>query len=205
MKCRYIPLISYFIFFVNTSSILAQKNAGVIPYFKNGDQIFILIADHRESDRGWASFGGRRHNNETNEQTAAREFHEETKTIFKDQNILKRIKNSPKIEQENFVSFVVEVDFVSVYEIINMSIEDDEYNERGPYVWIPLPEILRAIKTEINGEFLLLKKYLPKDYQQNKLYKPFVQTMKNLEEDKVLEFFQQVSEGASEIVKIGFR
>ena len=47
----------------------AERPAGIVLYFKSGDDIFLLLADHRESDRG--------HEGESAAETAARETEEE--------------------------------------------------------------------------------------------------------------------------------
>ena len=36
------------------AGVRAERPAGIVLYFKSGGEIFLLLADHRESDRGWA-------------------------------------------------------------------------------------------------------------------------------------------------------
>lgn len=187
MKYTLIHLILCFSLFYTSCDTIAQKNAGIISYFKSGDTIYVLLADHTKEDRGWASFGGTHIAGESNEQTAIREFHEETKNLFQDQNISEKIKKSPRIEQKTFVSFVVEVDFVPVHKIMNTPIRGIHYNERGNYAWVPLSEIFRAINTAKNGEFYLKKIYLPKNAPNNKLYKPFVKVMQQAQTNKIFD------------------
>ena len=183
---KHVPyILSVFILLSLVNICLAQKNAGIVPYFKSGGQTFILIADHQFKDRGWASFGGKHVPGETNEQTAVREFHEETKNIFLSQHIENRLNG--KVEQEKFVTFFVPVDFVSVFEIINTSLEGGIYNERGFYVWVPLSALFKAIEHQVDGEFLLDKKYLPPDYHCRKLYKPYIDALLEAKETGVLD------------------
>lgn len=154
----------------------AQKNAGIIPYFKSGGIIYVLLADHNVASRGWAGFGGTREKGENNKETAIREFHEETKDVFKKQNIDKKIKKHKPVKQENFVSFFVEVKYVSVFEITNKKINSKQYRERDLYAWVPLKEIIRAIKSSKN-KYQLNSLYLPHESKNNRLYKPFAKAI----------------------------
>lgn len=163
-----------FLIFVFAGNAFAQKNAGIIPYFKNGGKIYLLLADHKNNNRGWGSFGGKHEEKETQEQNAIREFHEETKNRFMDQGMEAKISSAPFIEQKKFVSYLVEVDFVPVNVFMNADTPGESYHERGPYAWVPLEEVLRAV----NSDHLLNKKYLPKNHDYNKVYKAFAKALR---------------------------
>ncbi|MDA0711103.1 MAG: hypothetical protein O3B73_12935, partial [bacterium] len=49
----------------------AEGPAGSVVYFKSGGEVYLLLAEHRESTRGWAGFGGGAREGETVAETAA--------------------------------------------------------------------------------------------------------------------------------------
>ena len=36
----------------------AEPPAGMVLYFQSGDEVYLLLAEHAGSQRGWAAFGG---------------------------------------------------------------------------------------------------------------------------------------------------
>jgi 8-oxo-dGTP pyrophosphatase MutT (NUDIX family) len=128
----------------------AFEAAGVIPYFVDSGVAYVLCADHRDGgDRGWGAFGGYIEAGETPEEAAARELYEETRCLYPVDDVLPEIDGDRRIEAGSFVAFVVEVPFRPVFAIEGRDRENCEgavFEERGPYAWIPLGEIVRAVE-----------------------------------------------------------
>ena len=61
-----------------------MNSAGIIPVIKENGKVYVLLG---EDDAGWSAFAGRQDLDETPQETAFREFHEETTNIFTDVNI----------------------------------------------------------------------------------------------------------------------
>ena len=40
------------------SSAYANGPAGIVLYYRHGNSVFLLLADHAQSKRGWSAFGG---------------------------------------------------------------------------------------------------------------------------------------------------
>lgn len=62
------------------------KSAGIIPYTFHNNKLYFLLQHidlpYRKKDIGWNDFGGKKNNEETTAETAAREFSEETSCLF---------------------------------------------------------------------------------------------------------------------------
>ena len=39
-------------------TVLAEQAAGMVLYFQSEGEVYLLLAEHAESKRGWAGFGG---------------------------------------------------------------------------------------------------------------------------------------------------
>ncbi|MGI9319413.1 MAG: NUDIX hydrolase, partial [bacterium] len=91
--------------------------AGVIPYACLSGDPYVLLAFDPLSDRvGYAAFGGGPQGHETIAETAAREFHEETRCAF-DTPTAEQLEKSLPSEVEGFYSYVAKVPFISHLEI----------------------------------------------------------------------------------------
>jgi 8-oxo-dGTP pyrophosphatase MutT (NUDIX family) len=147
--------------------------AGVIAYLRIQGKTYVLLADHLDSDRGWGTFGGQQEKAESPVEIACREFREETRCVYD----LRRedVSGMPTVAQGNFLSYVVEVPFVPAQffgsKEASSNCKGPEYNERGPWAWIPLDEIVRCLENaQAPGEFRLPKEYLPQG-SRTKLWK----------------------------------
>ncbi|GAA6135918.1 hypothetical protein NBRC116188_27080 [Oceaniserpentilla sp. 4NH20-0058] len=123
--------------------------AGAIAYAEKDGQRFILLADHTglSAHRGYGAFGGGLEENETLEQGALREFHEETACHFLSQPI--EISKS-YVRNKKFVSFVVHVPFIDEV-ILNQKSETPNcegkvYSERANWVWVEAGDFLQQIQ-----------------------------------------------------------
>ena len=135
--------------------VQAERPAGMVLYFKSGDEVFLLLADHRKKDRGWAGYGGGPYDGESAAETAARETEEETRGYFLRDDLLAMIKDQePVIDDGGFALFFAEVPFVPAPLVTNNPLpsDDESYVERGPYAWIPYSEVQPYLKGPVEPE-----------------------------------------------------
>jgi 8-oxo-dGTP pyrophosphatase MutT (NUDIX family) len=146
---------------VSVPGIVWAHGAGVIAYTKIQGETYVLLADHPDSNRGWATFGGRL-DGQTVREAGLREFHEETRCVYRETTILLEEDRSVKIA--GFVAYVAEVKFVPAY--LFAGIEDlqgctgPQYQERGPWAWVPASSLRESLaRGNLNAE--IEKQYLP--------------------------------------------
>jgi len=138
--------------------------AGVILYSSSQGVTYVLIADHVDSDRGWGTFGGHREPGESVPQAASRELHEETRCVY---NIPAGVlTEKPSVERGSFLSYVIEVPLISTAAFDSNSVSSEckggDFDERGPWVWIPLSEIVRSLEEgDATGNFQLRREFIP--------------------------------------------
>ena len=132
----------------------AERPAGMVLYFKSGDEVFLLLADHREKDRGWAGYGGGPYEGESAAETAARETEEETRGYFLRDDLLALIKGQKPVIDNDFALYFAEIPFVPAPLVTNNPLpsDDESYVERGPYAWIPYSELEPYLKGPIEPE-----------------------------------------------------
>lgn len=156
----------------------AGCNAGTLLYFKFQDDIYLLLADHNsnmQGQRGWSGFGGRCGGDDP-DKAAARETEEETGGFYEQAKILDKLRKSSSIKVNDFTTFFVEVEPVPAV-LLNShkkTTQEADYTERGPYAWIPLSEIWRAIENRKSGKANIDKKYLPTNAHTDWLFEYFV-------------------------------
>jgi len=150
------------------AGVHAERSAGIVLYLESGNEVFLLLADHRAaSHRGWAAFGGRGDKGESRAETAARETEEETRGYFSKGDLLRAIKDqTPVIDANGFALYFAQVAFVPAQRVSNNPIpkDDDSYSERGPYAWIPYSELEKHFLTPVkrNEKHPIDLKFLPK-------------------------------------------
>ena len=57
-------------------TVAAEPPAGMVVYFQSGGEVYLLLAEHAGSQRGWAGFGGGAREGETVAETAAHKAEE---------------------------------------------------------------------------------------------------------------------------------
>ena len=128
---------------------------GIVLYFNSGDQIFLLLADHPGSERGWAAYGGGLQEGESAEETAARETEEETRGYFLRADLLNSIREQePVLDHNGFALYFAEIPFVPAPLVTNNPLPEDDksYKERGPYAWVPYSELEPYLNGPVNPE-----------------------------------------------------
>ena len=124
-------------------TIRAEAPAGMVLYFKSGGEVYLLLAEHAGSQRGWAAFGGGDREGETMPQTAAHKTFEETRSYFSRTELEAKIKGQKPLMDGSYATYFAEVDFVPAQRIMNNPVpkEDDAFGERSTFAWIPYSSI----------------------------------------------------------------
>ncbi len=131
--------------FVLAGSAVASP-AGVIPYACLSGDPYVLLAFDPVSDRvGYAAFGGGRYGQETIAETAAREFHEETRCVF-DTPTADDLERLTPSEHGGFYSYVAEVPFTSILEIPEHPC--DARIERYDWQWVRLSDLTTGLNSD---------------------------------------------------------
>ena len=84
--------------------VCAEAPAGMVLYFESGDEVYLLLAEHAGSQRGWAGFGGGPRAGESVAETAAHKGEEESRGYFKRADLLAMIKDQSPIMDGDFAS-----------------------------------------------------------------------------------------------------
>ena len=166
---KHILLIPVLVFVICQHAI-AQDPAGIVLYFKSGNEVYLLLAEDAREGRGWATFGGKAREGEHPAETAARETEEETRGYFVRGNLLKKIeKQTPVVDQNRFAMFFSEITFVPAQRAANHEPPTGHraYFEKGLYAWVPFSEIKGVDR---DRKYLLDKRFLPLGSQSDWLW-----------------------------------
>jgi 8-oxo-dGTP pyrophosphatase MutT (NUDIX family) len=127
---------------ISSAAVAEPKgNAGVIPYSCQGGQALVLLAyDPYYKRRGWGAFGGSNKLGETIDETASREFYEETNCAF---DKLK-LRDKPYSQSKNYYTFFAQVDYQAAFTI---SARQSSCNnvERHSWLWVQHRDLLIAL------------------------------------------------------------
>ena len=125
---------------------------GIIERDVDGNiQYSVLIADHIDSDRGYATMGGTVEGGEDPRDAAARETEQESRGKYRRDDIRNKIENARAIKKGNFIVYVVIVDdLIHEDEIESASMDCEDCGERYGYKWIPLSELDKVVMVKGN-------------------------------------------------------
>ena len=159
----------------------ANGPAGIVLYYRDGDSVFLLLADHGQSKRGWGAFGGAANPGEDRRETAARETAEETRGYFSRDWLRRQIAEQTPVQSGGFSMYFVEVPFVPAQRVMNNPTKenDKQMHERGCYAWIPFSVIEPAIAKETPSaeELKVNPLYLPRGSNSDSLWGVWVRNM----------------------------
>ena len=139
-------------------STFAQGPAGTVVYFKSGEDVYLLLAEHHNSRRGWAGFGGGAREGETVAETAATKTEEESRGYFKREDILEKVKKLKPVVDGDFATYFVEVPFVPAQRIMNHPIPDESneaYFERSTFAWVPYSALAGFLDEDLSKNRLV--------------------------------------------------
>jgi ADP-ribose pyrophosphatase YjhB (NUDIX family) len=139
---RLVVLISTLLFY----SGAAASPAGVIAYACIEDGPYVLLAFDPNTNRmGYGVFGGGKKADESIAETAAREFHEETRCIFDTPTAVQLAATRPS-ERDGYYSFVAQVPFVSPSAIPQNPCE--ARLERSDWLWVRYTDLISALESD---------------------------------------------------------
>lgn len=167
------------------TQVLAEGPAGIVLFFKSGNEIYLLLADHSpgcDQGRGWAACGGARKDNESAAETAARETEEETRGFLKRDWLLQKIKNQTPVRDGVFSCFFLEIDFIPIPQIATHQppTNEPDYLERGPFAWIPFSQVAPYLDPAAapNAKAIISAEYLPSEKQTNWFWSIWLQNLR---------------------------
>lgn len=139
---------------VASTGAVAEPPAGMVLYFESGGEVFLLLAEHAGSQRGWAGFGGGGRTGETLAETAAHKAEEESRGYFKRADLLKRIAGQEPVMDGEFAAYFAKVDFVPAPAVQKHQPPEntDAYLERGTFAWIPYSAVAPYLTEDIDRE-----------------------------------------------------
>ena len=197
------PLVICLVLVGSCFGVEAERPAGMVLFFKSGEEVFLLLADHREKDRGWAGYGGGPYDGESPAETAARETEEETRGYFLRDDLLAMIKDQePVIDDGGFALFFAEVPFVPAQLVTNNPLPNgnESYVERGPYAWIPYSELEPCLKSPVEPEERppIEKRFLPRERHTSWYWPVWLSSVRRAVETNSIPWDEAVSPDLSE-------
>lgn len=160
----------------------AEPPAGMILYFQSGGEVYLLLAEHAGSQRGWAAFGGGGRAGETIAGTAAHKAHEESRGFFKRADLERRIAGQEPVIDGDFASYFAAVDFVPAPAVRNHPVPEqtDAFLERGAFAWIPFSAVAGYIQQDISREkkYTIDPAYLPAGSETSWFWRPWLSNMR---------------------------
>jgi ADP-ribose pyrophosphatase YjhB (NUDIX family) len=164
------------------STATAEAPAGMVLYFKSGGEVYLLLAEHAGSQRGWAAFGGGDREGESLVQTAAHKTHEETRGYFSRATLEEQIKNQQPLMDGSYATYFAEVDFVPAQRVMNAPIpaDDDAFGERSTFAWIPYSTIADYLTNDITRDkkYPIDPAFLPAGSETNWLWTAWLTNMR---------------------------
>ena len=160
---------------------VAEQPAGMVLYFRAGGETYLLLAEHAQSKRGWAGFGGNPEAGETVAETAARKGEEETRGYFKRTALLQQIKGQSPVIEGHFATYFAEVAFVPAQRVMNNPVPtgQDAYLERSTFAWMPyaiLEDVLRE-QIDRNKTYRIDAEFLPASSQTQWFWPAWLRVM----------------------------
>lgn len=160
----------------------AESPAGMILYFQSGGEVYLLLAEHAGSQRGWAAFGGGSRAGETIAGTAAHKAHEESRGFFKRADLERQIAGQEPVMDGDFASYFAAVDFVPAPAVRNHPVPEqtDAFLERGAFAWIPFSAVAGYIQQDISREkkYAVDPAYLPTGSETSWFWRPWLSNMR---------------------------
>jgi hypothetical protein len=124
---------------------MEQFAAGVVPYtFLNGNIYFLLGLE--KSNNTWSGFVGKSENGEVPQQTALREFNEETMLLFQNVPFIKKqingtlpVIDTTKTGKTAYIWFVkFPESYMDISQFHTIHLEGKQFNEKRSLKWFSL-------------------------------------------------------------------
>ncbi len=134
-----------FAHFAQAADTLVRVAAGITPYAcTNQGTQYLLAYDLHPRRLGWGAFGGGPKGQETGQQTARREFREETNCVYS-QIEVDNLKLTGPSRSNSYYTYVTKVPFRSIEQIETIRKCNDV--ERLGWVWVPHDALIQALKS----------------------------------------------------------
>lgn len=174
------------------ATVARADGAGVLIYSEFNNQQLVLLADHKKENqvqRGWSTLGGTVKENESILAAAIREVFEESNGKIKAKELIALIDPDIKTETPGFTIYFAKIDYIPAteFEYIRQNSDALDFSERGPYAWVPWPEIQRAanqfevLSADSAVKIVKVKElYLPVKRQTDWYFSAFLSTIKQI-------------------------
>lgn len=190
---------SFLILLLLPISSIFSRGAGVLPYTKIGKAYYILLGKEYRNNRFgtrpgyyYSEFGGAEDRSDRKDikMTAAREFSEETKSVYGKSNtrrsinyIYKRLSNNNKIQLgKGYTLYPANVSHIPAAKFNRAP--KKKHSEKSSYVWIHAKDLLKIVKSSNSR--------IPKKYDRyNTLIYPFF--LKHLRSKSGIKFLQRLA------------
>ena len=176
-------------------TVAAEPPAGMVVYFQSGGEVYLLLAEHAGSQRGWAGFGGGAREGETVAETAAHKAEEESRGYFKRADLLQKIAGQSPVMDGDFASYFAAVDFVPAPAVRNHPVPEatDAYLERGAFAWIPYSAVAGYLQEDIDREkkYAIDPAYLPASSETQWFWRAWLGNMRKAMLTKALPWQQK--------------
>jgi 8-oxo-dGTP pyrophosphatase MutT (NUDIX family) len=191
-KKKSIVLIGLFVLAVWGYASAREPGAGGVLYTTIQGSTYVLLADHRYNNRGWAAFGGRL-DGQSPIRAAAREIEEETNGLVDRKWAIEQLSSSPfymiRDGSWHYTMYFLEVPFKPAVQFTSTkpSIDLEGAKERGPYSWIPLSTVIKAMKQYRLGVELVSvpSEYLPSNRRSSWFWPVFLSSLNQADNDGV--------------------
>ncbi len=135
----------------------------------------VLIADHSNSERGFASFGGRIKEHEDPRDTAVRESIEESRNQYTQEELESSIAKAQPVKLGEFTAYVVLVRHIPENKFEIASTDCEGCKERKAYKWISVNQLNEITRSK---HYRIPSRLLPQNAETDYLWEPFVRTYK---------------------------
>jgi 8-oxo-dGTP pyrophosphatase MutT (NUDIX family) len=176
------------------TAVFAGEPAGILLYHRDGDKVFVLLANDSKGTRGWSGFGGGADNGESLRDTAARETEEETRGYFSRTWLAEQIAYQEPHSSRGFHMYFVEVPFVPAQRVMNSPVEGHQaaMKETQFYAWVPFSELERALANDNpSAEDLKMNAlYIPRGCKAHSFWRVWILNMRDAHKQGVFPWNQ---------------
>ncbi|MBL8278161.1 MAG: NUDIX hydrolase [Pelomonas sp.] len=126
----------------------AKPPAGILAHACDtpaGTAVYLLAFDPQHGRDGWGHLGGKADSGESADQTALREFHEESNCAYSLEILQRRRLVKFHQSSNGFISFSLEVPFISARDIEARNRAICPHVERERWVWVRHADIVRGV------------------------------------------------------------
>lgn len=179
---------------VASASVAAREpGAGAVLYTTIQGTEYMLLADHKNNRRGWASMGGRL-DGDAPIDAAAREIEEETNGVLQRDWVRTQLETARSHREEDgnwhYTTYFLKIPYTPAvtFEVTAPPNTLKGTDERGPYTWLPVGEVLKALAKYARDKdgIAFPQQYLPVNHQSDKYWDRFIESLARVKEARGL-------------------